>query len=78
MRPRTTSSVHARVAHLEQLQRREASGIGCDEFVIDLLADLRHYCDGHSLDFGKLDRHAYGLYIEERQLVPGRRSMTSP
>jgi len=33
--------------------------------VIDLLADLRHYCDAHKLDFANLDRIAYGHYTAE-------------
>jgi hypothetical protein len=38
-------------------------GGGADEpAVVSLLADLRHYCDTHGLDFAKLDRYAYGDY----------------
>jgi len=36
-----------------------------DELVIDLLTDLRHYCDSERLDFGKLDKVAYKHYCEE-------------
>ena len=31
----------------------------------DLLADLRHYCDKHELDFAFHDRVAYRNYLEE-------------
>ena len=31
--------------------------------LIDLLADARHWCDKHRLDFAKLDRTAYGQYL---------------
>ncbi len=34
-------------------------------FVIDLLTGLRHFCDGHWLDFSALDRMAYGRYLED-------------
>jgi hypothetical protein len=38
-----------------------------DAAVIDLLANLRHYCDHHQFDFAKLDRLAYQHYIAEVQ-----------
>ena len=31
----------------------------------DILADLRHYCDHHQLDFSTLDRMAYLNYVNE-------------
>lgn len=34
--------------------------------VTDALADLRHLCDTHGLDFGKCDRLAYDHYLAER------------
>ena len=34
--------------------------------IVDLLADLRHLCDGLGLDFGDLDRLAYQHYAVER------------
>lgn len=34
--------------------------------LIDLLTDLRHYCDEHGLCFGDCDRVAYVHYAEER------------
>ena len=33
--------------------------------VTDALADLRHFCDRHSLCFGDLDRTAYSHYLAE-------------
>lgn len=36
-----------------------------DTAVIDLLSNLRHYCDHHRFDFAKLDRLAYRHYIAE-------------
>lgn len=38
-----------------------------DAAVIDLLANLRHYCDRYQFDFAKLDRLAYQHYIVEVQ-----------
>jgi len=36
------------------------------EVVIDLLVDLRHFCDAHGLDFGACDSMAYIHYLEEK------------
>jgi len=36
-----------------------------DILVTDLLADIRHFCDDHELDFGELDRRACGCYLKE-------------
>ena len=37
-----------------------------DALVIDLLANLRHFCDSRDLDFGKLDRVACDHYGTEK------------
>lgn len=34
--------------------------------VVDLLADLRHFCDSVGLDFDNCDRIAIGHYAEEQ------------
>jgi len=34
--------------------------------VTDILADLRHYCDAHGIDFAKQDKVAYQHYSEEK------------
>lgn len=34
--------------------------------LIDLLANIRHYCDDNGLEFGHLDRIAYEHYLEEK------------
>lgn len=34
--------------------------------VRDCLADLRHFCDQHGVDFAAEDRIAYNHYCEER------------
>ena len=36
------------------------------QLISDLLADLRHLCDGLGLDFGELDRLAFRHYATER------------
>ncbi len=36
-----------------------------EDAITDMLADLRHLCDGLNLDFAQLDRKAYKYYIEE-------------
>jgi hypothetical protein len=36
-----------------------------DTVVKDILADLRHYCDEHDLDFAELDKKAYAYYLDE-------------
>jgi hypothetical protein len=33
------------------------------DVVVDFLAHARRYCDAHGLDFGALDRQAYGTYL---------------
>ena len=33
--------------------------------LIDLLADIRHWCDRHGEDFARLDRLAYDHYLTE-------------
>ena len=40
--------------------------------VTELLADIRHYCDVHSLDYGKLDSHGYQQYLEDKAVNAGR------
>jgi hypothetical protein len=36
-----------------------------DTVVKDMLADLRHYCDEHDLDFAELDQKSYAYYLDE-------------
>jgi hypothetical protein len=37
-----------------------------EEAVLGVLADLRHFCDEHELDYAAIDRRAYGQYLSER------------
>ena len=43
-----------------------------EEFVRDLLADLRHYCDAHDVDFSAADDTAQSHYLAERHTVVRR------
>lgn len=36
-----------------------------EDAVVLMLADMRHYCDQHGLDFGQLDRGAYADYCDQ-------------
>ena len=38
-----------------------------DEFVTDVLVELRIYCDMQELDFGKLDQRAHQHYLHEAE-----------
>ena len=38
---------------------------GPEQDVAEILADLRHYCDRHGLDYAERDRAAYGFYLAE-------------
>lgn len=44
----------------------DADNLSADEYITDLLADIRHYCDSENLEFAKLDRIAQGHYAQER------------
>lgn len=37
-----------------------------DLAIANILADLRHYCDCRGLAFGKLQKTAHALYLEEK------------
>ena len=49
-------------------QYTDGSGqiVEAEALVIDVLADLRHFCDGRGLDFGMLDKTAYDHYCTEK------------
>lgn len=38
-----------------------------EDFVTDLLADVRHYCDANQLCFGDQDRRAHQHYLAEKE-----------
>lgn len=47
---------------LRMIQRKDT--------LVDLLANIRHYCDRRGYEFHTLDRMAYKHYSEERQENP--------
>jgi len=65
MRPTTAIALAATVQLMEHIQQHYASGRGADEFVVDMLADLQHFCDSHSLSFAELERRSSDYYRAE-------------
>lgn len=62
-----TGRVSAARFALASFQWANGEAISEDEHVvIDLLADLRHYCDVFGFCFVDLDRIAYAHYLVER------------
>ena len=65
----------SRAARIHVAKKRYCRGEYDDEspetFAVDLLADIRHFCDKHQLEFHKLNKLAYGHYTAE---VVGERS----
>jgi hypothetical protein len=60
------TSTRSRIARASAaLLTTDVSRSETDEAVIDLLANLRHYCDQCRFDFAKLDRLAYRHYVVE-------------
>jgi hypothetical protein len=55
-----------RVARLTKVLRgyeTDDTEAGC---LIDILADARHWCDRHNMDYARFDRLAYQHYLAER------------
>ena len=77
MRPITEDEVRAGITDLETIYHIYYSGDRADEFVVDFLAHLRHFCDAHKFDFAALDRRAYQRYVEAIYLS-GRTSHRVP
>jgi hypothetical protein len=63
---KTCVSINATVASIESLRSQGSGQQSPDGFVTGLLADLRHYCDAHELDFAALDHRAYQHYCLEQ------------
>lgn len=69
-----TYTAGMRVARMEQAVKAwnvaDESDAVCarpdEHAVVCILADLRHYCDAHGMDFAQMDRHAYADYLEQR------------
>ncbi len=58
------SGPETRVAKIERIFRTDYDN-GPEQDVTEILADLRHYCDHHGLDYGERDRAAHGFYLAE-------------
>ena len=58
-----------RVATIERIFRTDYDN-GPEKAVAEILADLRHYCDAHGLDYAERDRAAYGFYLAEGARAP--------
>ncbi len=50
-------------AYLREMRDGDSSH---EEFVTDMLASLRHFCDTYAVDFAEVDRIAYMHYLAER------------
>ncbi|KKI36161.1 hypothetical protein VI03_25700 [Burkholderia vietnamiensis] len=69
-----TYTAGMRVARMEQAVKAwnvaDESDAVCaqpdEHAVVCMLADLRHYCDAHGMDFAQMDRHAYADYLEQK------------
>jgi hypothetical protein len=44
---------------------KKENGTDIKGAVRDLLTDIRHFCDHNQLDFGKLDKAAHEVYLDE-------------
>ncbi len=61
---------HARMNHTARVIRAAKAYLGSvarvpdDHAILNILADLRHYCDHKDLAFDELARAAYTLYLE--------------
>ena len=65
---RATFAAHALAAYAKAVHQEGedvATNIG------DLLSDLRHFCDGHGLDFAELDERGRNHYAYEAAIVAG-------
>ena len=69
---KTASKVTAenakRVSRIDKIVTRYLLESGCEEdnFVRDILSDIRHYCDACGISFSEEDRVAYQNYLAEK------------
>lgn len=52
-------------AVLRHMQLMEDPGEISDQDVVNLLADLRHFCDSREFDFFFLAKASYAIYLED-------------
>lgn len=69
---RLEKAIQLSLTRLELLFSDQCYGRSVEEFIINLLADARHFCDAHELDMAALDRRAYTDYLEELHGVTAR------
>lgn len=62
---RIDKAVRLSLSRLELLFSDQCYGHSVEEFLINLLADARHFSDAYELDMAALDRSAYTHYVEE-------------
>ena len=56
-------NLHVTLANQYEYEGIDADAV--DDLVTSALTDLRHLCDKHSLDFGRLNRKAQNHYVKE-------------
>jgi hypothetical protein len=71
---RTTATIATRVQRIAQIADAYTSVSGDDpqDFVTDLLTDLQHWCEAHSVRFTASLTYARGHFVAER-VEEGRR-----
>ena len=63
------SDQHDTTAYYAYLREHSTGDLSHEEFVIDMLASLRHFCDTYAVEFGEADRIAHNHYLVEREEV---------
>jgi hypothetical protein len=80
-------SIETRRSRIEQIATTRSGRQYADDegriveseaFVVDLLTDLRHFCDGRGLDFERLDRAAEQHHAAEAHGCTPRQPETDP
>lgn len=64
--PQRAKRAHGALADYYEVNRIRPAKWERPQAVGDLLADLRHYCDKHGLDFTDLDRQGLNHYTAEK------------
>jgi hypothetical protein len=64
---RENSQAAARVDHVLEFIRTQSMNFDDDDetAIVDLLSDIRHWCDEHAQAFAALDRRAHQHYTTE-------------
>lgn len=75
--PEKEPLAYRRIVAKRALLAAYEGGERAPQLIADLLADLRHLCDGLGLDFGEMDRAAFRHYASERVAGRERRYLRS-